>query len=98
MCGILILADIRPIGYKVSCCGSLWSRKEYKKIRKRHKAHNRHKRHYRSYKRHNKHNGHNRIYKICNVESRMFPRKPYTLNYTWGQQTVNIFATTYVLV
>ena len=28
------------------------------------------------------------------IESRMFPRKPYTLNYSWGQQTVNIFATT----
>ena len=22
---ISILADIRPIGYKLSCCGSLWS-------------------------------------------------------------------------
>ena len=26
MCRILILADIRPMGYKLSCCGSLWSR------------------------------------------------------------------------
>ena len=26
MWGISILADIRPMGYKLSCCGSLWSR------------------------------------------------------------------------
>ena len=26
MCRILILADIRPMGYRLSCCGSLWSR------------------------------------------------------------------------
>ena len=25
MCRILILADIRPMGYKLSCCGSIWS-------------------------------------------------------------------------
>ena len=24
MCRILILADIRPTGYKLSCCGSIW--------------------------------------------------------------------------
>ena len=28
MCGISILADFIPMGYKLSCCGSLWSRKE----------------------------------------------------------------------
>ena len=69
MCRISILADIIPMGYKLSCCGSLWSRREYRKIRKRHKAHNRH---YRSY---TKHNRHNRIYKISNIESRMFVQK-----------------------
>ena len=26
MCRISILADIRPMGYKLSCCGSIWSR------------------------------------------------------------------------
>ena len=26
MCGISILADFRPMGYKLSCCDSLWSR------------------------------------------------------------------------
>ena len=25
MFGISILADFRPMGYKLSCCGSLWS-------------------------------------------------------------------------
>ena len=26
MCRIVILADIRPMGYKLLCCGSIWSR------------------------------------------------------------------------
>ena len=26
ICGIFILADFIPIGYRLSCCGSLWSR------------------------------------------------------------------------
>ena len=28
MWGISILADFRPMGYKHSCCDSLWSRQE----------------------------------------------------------------------
>ena len=26
ICGIFIIADFIPIGYRLSCCGSLWSR------------------------------------------------------------------------